>query len=108
MKNNTIRQIESFRVQKYEIIGTGMYVFRVWEPSTKGHSTITHIDGMRYGDVSSRNILPSMETMPRGEERSRVVREFIDAQYDQAYSLIVEAYPEAVNGHRSMGQIEVY
>lgn len=94
-------------VHKTRIIGTKLTVFSVWEPYA-GHTTTMTIDGQRCGRVGSR-LLPAELNALRAmsEERYVAVKAWHAAQYGEAYAAIVAAHPEAAEGRRDMGEIEV-
>jgi hypothetical protein len=99
--------IDGKTVRSYRIIGTTITVFEVLE-SYAGHSTLMHLDGEPMGTIGSRKLTPDLANLPAfSHERINAVRAYYDAQYDEAYVLIVAAFPEATSGRRSMGQIEV-
>lgn len=103
------RHIGDKIVQKYNIIGTNLVVYNAWEPSSVmgKHSSITFIEGKCYGQIGHRFMSPEIEALPAGsKERIEAVQKAYDEQYQEAYRLIVEAFPEAASGSRSMGDIE--
>jgi len=110
MENETRSLEGGVVVKRYNIITTDLWCYRAYEPSSimGAHSTITTIDGKWYGEIGSRRLPGWMDAMPSGDERSRVVGEYIEANYEQEYALIVRAFPEAANGRRSMGEISIY
>ncbi len=97
-------------VHKYNIIGTNLIVYNAWEPSsiTGKHSTITFIDSKCYGQIGTRRMPPEIDVLPAGsEERIKAVRRNYEEQYQEAYRIIIEAFPEASAGTRDMSDIEV-
>lgn len=77
------------------------------EPSsyTGPHGTVRTIDGKVYGRIGtlrSESTLPAMSV-----EREREVRAHYEAEYERAYAAIVAEYPEAADGRRDMGEIEI-
>ena len=95
------------RVTCHGIIGTKVMVHTAYEPY-EGHSTFTHIDGQRYGQVGTRPLPESLNKLKAySDERYNAVKAWLAAEYERAYSLIIQAHPEAQNGHRDMGQIDV-
>lgn len=91
-------------VDSYHIIGTSAMVYAVWE-SYAGHSTYRHSDeGVKMGRVGSRELPADLNAL-RGEARYSAVDAWHAAQYAEAYAAILEVYPEAAPGHRSMGDI---
>lgn len=123
MKNKTVK-MGTFRIQRYKILGGGDYwVYEVWEVSpplndhggpiscaekgVRAHSSITLIDGRWYGKLGSRPLPVWMDELltPMSEDRSRMVSQYHEVNYSQAYELIVQAFPEASYGRKSMGSI---
>lgn len=98
-------------VKKYNIAATDLIVYDVWEPSELAgpHSTVTTIDGRWYGRLGTRRSTSELEGLaPGSEERFRAVGKWHDDQFEEAYRLIVQAFPEASGGERSMGQISLH
>lgn len=98
-------------IDKYSIIGTNIIVYNAWEPSGVfgRHSTITTIDGKWYGRIGTRWLPPYLENMLAGSlERIQTVSKWLKDQYEEAYTLILQAYPEASSGMCTMGEIEAY
>lgn len=108
-------------VQRIQIIGTQVLVFNAYEPSAitlvavedaakgaggVGHSTISSFDGEWYGDIASRRLTPELAAMrSMSEERSNAVDAYHRANYEAAYALILQAFPEAAAGTRRGGEI---
>ena len=97
-------------IKKYSVATTDLVVYEAWEPSAimGKHSTITSIDGQWYGRIGTRYLPPELERLPRGDERSRAVGKWHEDQYEEAYNLIIKAFPEAEAGRRSMGEITLH
>ena len=100
------------KIDKYTIIGTNITKFAAYEPTTfdrnQGylHSTITHsLDTVCYGQIGTRRPTTPLPTSP--EDRYTAVMAHYNAQYEEAYALIIAQYPEATNGLRDMGEIEI-
>lgn len=107
---NEHKSIGDKLVQKYNIIGASVMVYNAWEPSgiMGKHSTITFIDGKCYGRIGSRHLSPEIDKLPAlSNERLYAVRKAFEEQYQEAYNLIIQAFPEAADGSRSMGDIEL-
>ena len=98
-------------VRRYNIITTKLYVYDVYEKTagvTGEHSTITTIDGIWYGRVGTRRLTPELDSLPTYTvERSNAVHGFLQQQYDEAYALIHQAFPESISGRHDIGDIEV-
>ena len=108
---NETRQLEAFKVQRHRILGTRIMVYAAWERSSVmgKHSTITTIDGEWYGRVGTRHLPAWMNALPAmSDERSRIVGEYHDAQYGEAYDIIRRAFPEVCEyaARESMGELE--
>jgi len=100
-------------VKKYSILTTNLVVYEAWEPSpstiTAAHRTITTMQGEWYGRIGSRNLPPEVEYLPAGSnERIYAVGKWHEDQYEEAYKLILQAFPEAEGGRRSMGEISLH
>lgn len=97
----------SITVQKTRIIGTRLDVYSAWEPYA-GHSTLTHVDGVRYGRIGTAPLPAALEALPAmSDERSRAVRAWHADEYRRAYVAIESAHPETRGASRDMGEIEV-
>ena len=60
----------------------------------------------KWGRVGTERLPQALEDLPAGsDERVRRVREWQQAQYERAYNIICDAYPEARDGRREMGRI---
>lgn len=98
-------------IKKYSVAATDLIVYEAWEPSAimGRHSTITSIDGEWYGRIGTRYLPTELEELPAGsEERLRAVGKWHEDQYEEAYRLILEAFPDADAGRRSMGEITLH
>lgn len=97
-------------IQKTRIIGMNLDVYSAWEPTEDhAHSTITTFEdyGPWYGRVATRRLTPELDALPAmSRERSEAVGRWHEAQYEEAYALILAAFPEAANGRRSSGHID--
>lgn len=104
---NDIKKVENKIIQRYSILTTDILVYSAWEPSTitGRHSTITSLNNKWYGRIGSRLLPPDINKIPFGPERLAAVEKWHKDQYQEAYSLIIEAFPEAKTGHRDMGDI---
>ncbi len=97
-------------IQKSPIIGTGIVEYSAWEPSALvgRHSSITSIAGEWYGRIGTRWPPPELERLPAwSDERMKAVGRWHEEQYQEAYDLIIRAFPQAAKGRRSMGIITV-
>lgn len=107
------RQANGLTVEKYNIIGTHLWVYGAWERTSalgsryEGHSTIQSAnDGGWLGRVGTRRLTPELDALaPYSQERFDAVCAFYDAQYAEAYAAIVAAFPEAAEGRRDAGEI---
>lgn len=89
----------------------GDQVVSVWEPTTtgpSGHSTIRHIEGRPFGRIGTERLPAELDALPpRSEERYAAVKAWHAARYERAYAMIESAYPAAIGGHRSMGEVRI-
>jgi hypothetical protein len=108
--------IGGFTVVRYNIIGTNLFVHEVYEPSpSNGAHFASHhslMSGSTYGQpgtlgkVGTRDLPADIDALPaRSDERYHAVRAFHQAQYDEAYALILRAFPDAATGRRDMGDV---
>lgn len=103
-------------VQKVRIISTNCHVYSVYEPEVRTekhpygiHQTVTSFGGKPYGQIGSRRIPAEIDEIPgKTDERSQAVRAWYAAQQEEAYAIIISAFPEAATGKRGYGDIEVY
>ena len=101
-----------FRVRRFRILGTATWVHQAWAPMDGFRfggpfSTIAHEEGRWWGQVGTDRLPTELDALPRGEERIARVHAWQDANYERAYELIERAFPEAVGGRHSMGDITV-
>lgn len=112
MQHDETRTLDGgYIVKRYQIIGTDTHVHGVWERmgGMGSHSTITTVNGEWYGRIGTRRLPAWMDALPAmSAERSRIVGEWHDAQYAQAYEMILAAFPELIPTRKSMGEIETF
>ena len=109
MKEHKI--VGSVIVTKHSVAGSNAVVYAAYEPSSYfgRHSSLFTIDGQCCGSLPSRRIPEAIEAMRGGSpERCAACDAFRAANESEAYAAIVSAYPEAANGYRSLGEIEVW
>lgn len=77
-------------IKKYRIKGTDTWVYSAWVPTELigAHLTITYVEGEVFGRVG---------TLTNTEE-----------EFEAAYELIIDEYPEAAGGERDRGEIELW
>ncbi len=83
---------------KVRIVGTDVVVFSVYEPSTMfgPHGTFTHEGDDCWGRIGTRRPSKEVLAMPVcADERVTAVKAHYAAEYERAYPLIVEVFPEA-------------
>lgn len=98
-------QVGAITVQRFQVIGTPVLVHEAWE-AYNGHSSTTHIDGVRMGKVTSRPLTAELDALPiRSLARLEAVQAFYRDLYREAYAAIVAAFPEAADGRFSHGEI---
>jgi hypothetical protein len=98
-------------VQRFRILGTTTWVHQAWAPVATlvgaPFTTLTHFDDGWWGKLSTeRDLPPELDALPAlSDERYAAVRAWQDARSEEAYALILRAFPETVGGYRSMGEI---
>lgn len=100
-------------VKRSRILSSQIVVYTAWERqgalSDHSHQTITTIDGAWYGTVGSRRDDSTFRHLPGGsDERIAAVRAHYNACYAEAHAAILAVFPEAANGRRVGGEIEMY
>jgi len=105
----------AIRIDRTRIIGTDTVVFSAWEPSRGtmspnawSHSIISTLGGDSFlGQVGSRHLPIQLSTLPAmSAERSAAVRAYHAAEYQRAYSLIRDKYPDIPpDAREDMGSI---
>lgn len=84
--------------------------FVAYEPSSfmGPHSSIFSIEGQWFGKIGSRELPEELDALPaRSEKRSKAVKTWQEAQYQEAYDAILAENPEAAEGSRLMGEITI-
>lgn len=97
--------------QRTNIIGTRLWVYKVWEHSSVldgGHSTITSFGRDWYGRIGTRRITQEINAIAVGPVRFKACDEWRREQARQAEALIHEAFAET-RGHKAntYGEIEI-
>jgi len=91
-----------------KVLGTTMKVFRVWE-TWDGHTTMTRVNGKLFGRVGTRTLPDHIRNMEDDQDnvRVRTVLAWMNAQYADAYEVILDAYPEleSIPHIKDMGEI---
>lgn len=86
-------------VHRYDIIGTSIVCYVVYEPSSPmgKHSSITHTAEYGWlGDMTTRQLPALLEAMrPGSQERITAVCTWLDGLNKQARGLILAAFPGA-------------
>lgn len=110
-ENATVILPNGIIVQRYRILSTQMIVFQAWEMqnSMGEHATITTFDGVWYGTIYSRCDDSTFAHLKGGsDERIAAVRAHYAAKAAEAYTAIIAAFPEAVDGKKVDGEIEIH
>ena len=97
-------------VHKFSVGGArDLVCFAAYEPSSYfgPHGSLMTLDGNVCGSLQSRRLPASIDEMPIYAERLAACDAFRKANEAEAYAAIVEAYPEATDGLRRNGEIEV-
>lgn len=104
------KTVGSVIVTKHQIIGTKHFVFGAYEASAYSgrHSSLLSIDGQCCGSLASRPMPAEIAALPVGPARWEALDEFRAANEAEAYAAIVAAFPEAADGERSRGEIEIW
>lgn len=109
------KKVGGLVVYKASIAPTGRLVYTVYEPSSYcgPHSTLFTINDCVHGAVTSRRLPKEIDAIP-----VRVAGKWNQARFDaidvwraglreECYAAIVSAYPEAADGARREGEIEL-
>ena len=114
MTTQSIREdqwVGTIAIKRTHILGTRAIVYSAWEPGgiSHSHTTITTIGGARFGRIHTRTSGEETFAHLRGgsPERIAAVRAWYAAKDEESYAAILTAYPEAADGVRSDGDIEV-
>lgn len=97
-------------VHKYSVAGCrSLVVFAAYEASSYfgPHSSLMTLDGQTCGSLPSRRLPADIDAIPVGPARFAAVDAFRAANEAAAYEAIVAAYPEAADGRRQNGEIEL-
>lgn len=102
---HTTNTANGLTVMAYDIIGTNLRVYSVWEPYN-GHSTSTTHQDARLGRVGTRPLPLTLEALqPHSDERYSRVSTHYAAEYGEAYAAIRTCYPHLHANIGSMGEI---
>ncbi len=105
------KRVGAVVVTKHSIAGCeSLVVYAAYEPSSYfgPHSTLYTIDGQVHGSIPSRRLPEEIEALkPGSPERLVACDANRRANEAEAYAAIVAAYPEAADGRRGMGEIEL-
>jgi DNA adenine methylase len=94
MHQDDFKEVGPYLVHRYEVLGSGVMVYDVYELDEGNHSTIMSIKGRWYGTVSSRILPEELAKLPAGDERVNKVMMWQEGNYRESYGTILEAYPE--------------
>lgn len=115
MRINEWKAVGGVWVHRFNLIGTRAVVHQVYEPTGAPGRSYTHgsittgPDGTWLGRIGTGDLPADLDALPaRSDERYDAVKAWQAAEYDRAYAAILAAYPEAAEGRRDMGDIEVY
>ena len=101
----------TYQIQRTHIIGTSAYTYSAWERDTEHcpHSTITHLAGERYGQVSTRRLPAYIEAIPvASDAHLAAVSAWLAERNAAEHRLILAAFPEAAGGEAlSTGGIDL-
>ena len=107
--------IDNKAVARHNILGTNVVVYTAYEidiPVTgeyHNHTTLQHIDSRHvwYGTITSRMLPRELAEMPIGPEKFALVDAFRYRNEQEAYTLIMEAFPHTLVGDARDGLIEI-
>lgn len=92
--------------------GGRCHAYRAYRPTdgpmSSEYSSLKTFGGVWYGEVGSRRISAEADAL-RGEERFRACKVEFEKSYEEAYALILQAFPHlagAENATRTMGEID--
>ena len=98
-------------VERYQVAGA--FVYCAVEPFQGsamdcGYSSINYAQfGQTVGYIRTKQPTPEILAMPRGQARIDAVHAWYNAQAERAYNEIIKAFPEAANGRKDHGDIEI-
>lgn len=109
---NDWNQVGTVWVHRYSILTTNCVVYAAYEASEGGAASRTHSSLMSHGgtwlgELTSRRLPDAVEAL-KGTVRYDACDAFRAANRTEAYAAIVAAFPEAAEGTRRDGQIEVW
>ncbi len=99
---------QTFVFRSSRIIGTDTVLWDVLEPSSaeRDHSTITHIDGVRYGKVQTRRLPAHINKIPGYGTPTRELREQrVRAYHKRIRLLAAGALARHLGVHLSLAKI---
>ncbi len=87
-----------YAIQRTRIIGTNTYTYAGWEADDEHcqHSTITHLAGQRYGQISSRRLPDHLAALPLGGNRIDLVLDWRRKLIKREHQVIGIVFPEAL------------
>lgn len=104
------KQVGNIIVHSYRVAGTkSLRVYGAYEASSYfgPHSSLLTIDGQTCGTLQSRRLTAEIDAIPVGPARFEACDAFRAANQAEAYAAIIAAFPEAAEGRRANGEIEV-
>lgn len=104
------RNYKEYRVHRYSILGTDFELYDAWEPDGSDHTTIMTFAEVWLGRVGSRILPPELEGLtPYSLDRFNKVRRWQETEYNRAYEVIKQAFPniDLSRARYSMGEIMV-
>lgn len=110
MKNAHITLPSGIIAERYRIIGTNHFEYRALRPSPgyTGYFSFATVDGVTCGYVGSETLPADLDVLPAcSEVRRQAVEAWQAERYAEAHAAILEAFPEAAQGTKSMNGISV-
>lgn len=112
MNNATVTLPNGIIAQRYRIIGTDHFEYRALRPTTdgeyRGYSSFSRIGNALCGVVGSELLPADLDALSAySQERFDAVKAWQAERYAEAIDAILEAFPEAAEGTRSINGISL-
>lgn len=100
-------QLNGKFVHRYNIITTPHWVYTVYEPDNRDHTSLFYEGDQRLGKISSRKLPPEIDALPVGPTRWDAIKVWRDQLDEQIGALINLAFPETAGIRCKDGEIEL-
>lgn len=112
MKNATVTLPSGIIAERYRIIGTDQFEYRALRPTAngqyRGYSSFSRAGDVLCGEVGTELLPEDLDALPAySQERLQAVTAWQAARYAEAHAAILEAFPEAAQGTKSMNGISL-